>query len=516
VARTSVLCALAVALAGCTMGPNFEAPSSWSPQSWFAPKPSAVAPPAVPSTPVAEPIDPSWWAAFGDAELDALENRVAAENLDVRAATVRLAESRAQRRITGAAEFPQINGDASYQRQLPSKEGVFSLLGAGAPGGVSGGAGSGGGASGVPAGGLALRPFDLWQYGLDASWELDLWGRVRRSIEAADASIDASGEARRDAYLSVLAEVARDYVQLRGVQTQLRISRENLEIAETNLKLTQERAAHGLTSTLDADTAAAQVATTAATIPQLEQQQSQLINQLGFLLGQPPRALDAELGAPAPVPPVPPRVPIGLPAELARRRPDIRQAEAQLHAQTAQIGVAVASFYPTVTLNGSFDIQAVKFGNLADWGARTYGFGPSLSVPIFEGGRLKGNLELTEAQQQEAVIAYQRTVLNAWQEVDNALTAYGAEQRRRERFEDAVARNRRALDLARQQYTQGLTTFLQVLTVQQQLLQSEQQAADSTTAVSLDLVALYKALGGGWETAFPYQASSGPASSPPR
>src|SRR5581483_3161419 len=370
---TDLALLVALALGGCTVGPDFAAPEAWSPLSWFKEKPTSLEapPPAAPrSEPVAAPIDPAWWTLFGDPELTALEQRVAAANLDVRAATIRLAESRAQRRITAASEFPQVNGSASYERQRPSEKGVFSLFGAGggSGGGSSGASGSasGGGASGVAANGLALKPFDLWQYGFDASWELDLWGRVRRSIEAADASIAASEASRRDTLLSMLAEVARDYLQLRGVQTQLQISRANLEIATTSVRLTEERAANGLTSTLDADTARAQAATTAATIPQLEQQQAQLINQLGFLLGAPPRALEAELVTPRAIPPVPPRVPIGLPSELARRRPDIRQAEAQLHAQTAQIGVAVASFYPSISLNGSLDLQAVKFGNLAD------------------------------------------------------------------------------------------------------------------------------------------------------
>jgi NodT family efflux transporter outer membrane factor (OMF) lipoprotein len=498
---------LALLAAGCTVGPDFQPPSAWSPLSWFAERPVPAAPATPPpiSQPVAEPIDPSWWSAFDDPELSALEARVAAANLDVRTATVRLAESRAQRRITAASEFPQLNGDASYQRELPSSKGIFSLLGgsSGAPSGGSAGGMPSGGATGVAANGLSLQPFNLWQYGFDASWELDLWGRVRRSIEAADATIAVSEEARRDTLLSMLAEVARDYVQLRGVQTQLHISHENVGTAEASLKLTRERADHGLTSTLDVATAAAQLATTAAAIPQLEQQQMQLINQLGFLLGEPPRALADELVTPHPVPPVPPRVPIGLPAELARRRPDIRQAEAQLHAQTAQIGVAVASFYPAVTLNGSLDLQAVNFANLTNWGARTYSVGPNVSIPIFEGGRLTGNLALTKAQQQEAALTYQRTVLNAWQEVDNALIAYAAEQRRREQVEQAVAQNRQALSLARRQYTDGLTGFLQVLTAEQQLLLTEQQAADSTTTLSLDLVALYKALGGGWEASFP-------------
>jgi NodT family efflux transporter outer membrane factor (OMF) lipoprotein len=448
---------------------------------------------------VAETIQPEWWAGFRDPELTSIEKRVAAANLDVRAATIRLAESRAERRITAAAEFPQINGSAFYMRQLPSEKGVLSLFGS------SGSSTETAGANGIPSTvtGTQIPAFNLWQYGFDASWELDLWGRVRRSIEAADATIEASAEARRDILLSVLAEVARDYIQLRGIQTQLQISRANLRIARESLALTKMRAANGLATELDVADASARVSTTEATIARLEEQQAQAINRLSFLLGEPPRTLAAELATPHAIPPVPPKVPVGLPSELAHRRPDIRQAEAQLHAQTAEIGVAVANFYPAITLNGSFALQAVDFKNLGSWAARTYTIGPGISLPIFEGGRLVGNLRLTEAQQQEAAILYQRTVLAAWQEVDDALTAYAAEQRRRERLAQAVEQNRRALDLSLVQYKQGIIAFLQVLTAEQQLLAAEQQTADSTTTVSTNLVSLYKALGGGWEGAFP-------------
>jgi NodT family efflux transporter outer membrane factor (OMF) lipoprotein len=498
------LAALAL-LGGCTVGPDFLKPSNWSPSSWFGfgseETAKSAAEPA--SQPVAEPIEPEWWTSFGDAELSALEKRVADANLDVRVATVRLAESRAQRQITSAAEFPSINGDASYQRERPSANGIFGLLG-GSGGSTSGGTAAGG----VPAAGTPLKAFDLYQYGFDASWEIDLWGRVRRSVEAADASIEASAEARRDTLLSVLAEVARDYIQLRGTQRQLAISRENLVTAQEALALTRQRADAGLVSKLDVANAAAQVATTSAAIPALEQAQAQTINQLGFLLGETPRALTAELVTEKPVPPVPPRVPIGLPAELARRRPDIQAAEARLHAATAEIGVAVASFYPSISLNGNFDLQATHFADLGNWASRTYGFGPSITLPIFEGGRLTGNLALTNAQQQEAAIVYQRTVLNAWQEVDNALTAYTAEQHRQDELRRAVAQSRQALALARDQYQRGITDFLQVLTAEQQLLAAEQQTATSTTTISTNLVALYKALGGGWETAFPRQQSA--------
>ena len=250
-----------------------------------------------------------------------------------------------------------------------------------------------------------LNPFDVYQVGFDASWELDLWGKVRRSVESATASVVASNEARRDTLLSSLAEVARDYIQLRGTQLLLQIARDNVKIAQQNLDLTQQRATGGVTTDLDVANAAAQLRTTAAEIPRLEQQELELINAISLLLGLPPNALQTELIRAKPVPPVPPRVPVGLPSELARRRPDIRQAEAQLHAATADIGVAVANFYPSVNLSGSVGLQSIQPWKMFNIDARQYAVGPGITIPIFEGGQLKATLELRKAQQQEAAIS---------------------------------------------------------------------------------------------------------------
>jgi len=475
---------LAVGLAGCSLGPDYQPQHPDLPASWLP----AASPAPAGSRAVEDQARADWWNAFADPELSALESRVAAANLDVRAATLRLAQSRAQRRIAGAAEYPQITGQTFYQRLKPSAKGLFGQLEQGSK-------------PGPPPNNLPSS--DLYQYGFDATWEIDLWGKVRRSIESADAEVDASAEARRDALLSMLAEVARDYLQLRGLQTQLRIDRDNLAIAEDLLSLTRKRADQGLNSQVDVANAGAQLATIAAELPQLEQGEIQAINRLSFLLAQPPGALAEELAAPHAVPPPPPEVPVGLPSQLAQRRPDIRQAEAELHAATAQIGVAKANFYPSITLFGSFAMQSTRLADLANWASRNEQIGPFVSLPIFEGGRLSGNLHLTEARQQEAALVYQRTVLAAWQEVADSLVAFQAEQRRREQIILAVQENRRALSLAREEYRNGVATYLQVLTAQQQLLAAERQEADSTTTVSTNLVALCKALGGGWEVTFP-------------
>jgi NodT family efflux transporter outer membrane factor (OMF) lipoprotein len=482
-------------LAGCTVGPNFETPEWLSPASWFARKAEPIQRP--PSLPVAEPIDPDWWNLFHDPQLTALERRVAGENLDVQVATIRLTESRAQLGVVGSAQFPNLNANGSYTRQKASDVGVF----ANAPGALGAN-----GASGSTTGGLAsstLNAFDVYQVGFDASWEVDLWGRVRRSVESASASVEASAEFRRATLISSLAELARDYIQLRGNQLLLQIARDNVKTAQQNLELTQQRAAGGVTTDLDVANAAALLRTTAAEIPRIEQQISEFINAISLLLGQPPNTLQAELIKPRSVPPIPPRIPVGLPSELARRRPDIRQAEAQLHAATADIGVAVANFYPSVKLTGSLGLQSIQPWQMFNLNARDYAVGPGVTIPIFEGGQLRATLVLRKAQQQEAAVNYQKTVLGAWHEVDNALTAYQTEQARRAQLAQAVVQNQRALSLAQSRYQEGVADFLQVLTAQQNLLSSQQQLALATTNVSANLVAVYKALGGGWETQMP-------------
>ena len=449
---------VALLLSACTVGPNFQAPRWASPGSWFSGPAQRAETASVPSEPVAVRVDPKWWAIFGDPELTTLEQRVGLSNLDVQAAAERLLQSRAALGVTGASLYPVFNANASYQRQKSSDVGVFSALGAGAAGGTQGAAlatganGAPGNTTGAPLSPRGLNAFDIFQYGFDASWEPDIWGRVRRSVESANASVEAASWAGRSVLLSALAEVARDYITLRGTQEQLRIARENLHTADQGLALTRQRAQAGVTTDLDVANAAAQVRITAAQIPSLEAQARELVNALGLLLGQAPGALMTELDVARPVPPVPPRVPVGIPSELARRRPDIRQAEAQLHAATADVGVATANFYPSITLSASFGLQSLQFANLFKWDARQYAAGPGLNIPIFQGGQLRYTLKLRQAAQREAAINFQRTVLSAWNEVDNTLTAFREEQLRRGQLIDAVAQNRRALALARSRY----------------------------------------------------------------
>jgi NodT family efflux transporter outer membrane factor (OMF) lipoprotein len=474
-------CAL---VAGCAVGPDFVPPNPHLPEVSFSGDPARV----VPDAKLPRPTDPTWWRVFHDPVLTNLEQRVATANLDVQTATVRLAESRFQRGVVAAAQFPSINGDAKYTRELYSQNGIISLL---SP--LLGGSG----------GGVNPGAINDYNTGFDASWEIDLWGKVRRQVESSDAQVDQAADQRRDALVSSLAELARDYMQLRGVQTQIGIANDNLKVDRDVLQVVQERQQRGVQNALDVENAAAQVEGIRAQIPQLQQQESQYINALSLLLDQPPGTLRSELGVSTMARTGPPRIPLGMPSELARRRPDIRAAEDQLHAATATIGVAVGDFYPSVQLNGTVGFDSLDIKNLFKASSLQYNFGPSVSLPIFAGGRLRSTLQLRDAQQQEAAITYHKTVLQAWHDVVNALVAHRLEQNRRARLQAQITHSRAALGLARARYIDGLVDFLTVLDAERTLLQAEQQHATSTTNVSLDLIQLFKALGGGWETEFP-------------
>ena len=493
------LMTLSLLMSACTVGPDFEKPKTDVPKTWdWVSKPSNNAQ-TLASTVSLQAIDVEWWKQFNDPELTKLVNRAMGANLSIRQAATRMEQSRAQQGIALADQFPRLNGNASYSHQKPSEKGVIAIFGGSSTAAGAAANGTGIGVLGIPA--VNIQPFDLWQYGFDASWELDLWGRVRREIEYADASFEASNEAKSYAMLSTMAEVARDYIELRRIQRTLEIVRQMEDYARQHLELATQKAENGVATDLDVSQAKTQLASIQAQIPQVEEQQSEMINRLSFLVSAPPKALQTELIQPAIVPPVPPRVPIGLPSDLVRRRPDIRQAEAQLHAATAEIGVAVADFYPRFLLTGSAGLQGLKIKDLANWQALQYAIGPSMTLPIFQGGRLKATLELRESEQKEAAIAYQNTVLQAWHEIDNALTAYADEQLRNDRLAEAVKSSQDELELATMRFKHGVTDFLPVLTAQKTRLQADLDFANSTGKISTNLVALYKALGGGFNLA---------------
>ncbi|MGF6758181.1 efflux transporter outer membrane subunit [Paraburkholderia sp. GAS42] len=494
---------LCFALTGCLVGPNFERPQTSTPDVFNRTQAAQASSKAVESA-----FGPEWWTLFNDPMLNSLEKQLTDANLDVAAASARLRQSRAEQRIAGAEEYPTLDGVASYNRERGSPNGILSLLGVTPTGGKVASA-SGSTPPGVaPLPGSKGSPaFNLYQFGFDASWEFDIWGRARRGVEAATALADASYEDRNAVLLSARAELARDYIQLRDTQALLEIARQNLEIARDAVRLTQTRVREGVTTDLDVANATAQAESIESLIPTLESHRETTINAIGVLLAMEPGALRQTLSEPHDVPALPEQVPIGFPSELVQRRPDVRKAEAQLHAATATIGMAKADFYPRISLNGSAGFQSLQLSNLADWASGQFVVGPSITLPIFEGGRLKGTLHLREAQQQEAAIVYKRTVLEAWREVDDALVVYDAEQRRRDRLTAVVSLNQRALSIARQRYKAGAVDFLDVLNVQKQLLDAQSKLEQSKADAAANLITLCKVLGGGWESTYANQDS---------
>jgi NodT family efflux transporter outer membrane factor (OMF) lipoprotein len=308
--------------------------------------------------------------------------------------------------------------------------------------------------------------------------------------------------------VALSAEVGRTYLQLRGTQAQLGIARDNQVIAERTLGLAESRRRNGVGTDFETASARAQLAAIRGAIPKLIERRNGLLNALALLSGEAPRALDMALDADRPLPAVPLDVPIGLPSELAHRRPDILRAEAQLHAATAAIGVAQADFYPRIGLKGRFGLEAFDSGDLASWDSRFFSVGPTVYLPIFEGGRLTRRLALSEARQKEAALAYRQTVLRAWHEVDNALDAWAAVRQQHAELQVAYEQNRQALHVAERGYREGAADYLAVLTAQRNLLASQTSLNDSAVDVTLALVNLYKALGGGWDPQAPRLAAS--------
>jgi NodT family efflux transporter outer membrane factor (OMF) lipoprotein len=466
---------LAIGLIGCTVGPDYQNPEMREQFRRSAPDGEGV-----PSRTVEGAVDIVWWKSFRDSQLSSLVEKLVAQNLDLQTAAERVIQSVAQRQVAVSQGLPHIDGQSSTTYNRASPNGVLSLL--------------------TPAPGAPLE-YGLFRDGLTSSWQLDLFGRVGRAVEAADANTLAAVENRHGVALAAVAELAQSYMQLRGTQKRLEIAKRNLRLAEENVELVNTRFGNGVATTLDVAQARGQQATIAATLPPLRIQEAELINAIGLLLGDAPRALETELHRARIIPRVPRKVPVGLPGTLIRRRPDIREAEARLHEATAQTGVAVANFYPDVTLNGAVGVESLHLSNLFIPASTAFAVGPSISIPIFEGGRLRGLLTLRESQQREAVIFFQKTVLRAWKEVDDALTAYREVQHQRADVARSVTENQAALQAATQRYSEGAIDFLNVITAQTRLLQSENDLADSDTRIATDLVNLYRALGGGWEFA---------------
>jgi NodT family efflux transporter outer membrane factor (OMF) lipoprotein len=463
-----LLCAIiyTLAIAGCTVGPDYRRPDVIMPDKWVGATTQPTTQPTTrASVTTTAPADlQEWWKRFHDATLDSLITRAIENNLDLRQAELRVRQARYSRAIAAGGLWPNVNVSANYRR---SRDTIGSA--------------------------------DFYQAGFDASWEVDVFGGLRRSVEAANAEVAFAIEDRRDVLVTLLSEVALNYMDLRGFQRQIAIAEKNLESVRRSYGLTKRRFAGGFVSGLDVANAEAEVAGNESRIPLLEQNVQQAIYSLSVLLGREPAALLDELKPPADIPATPPAVPVGLPSELLRRRPDIRRAEANLHAATARVGVATADLFPRFSLTGSLGTSGNQFKDLGNWDNRFWSIGPSVSWPLFDAGKIRANIGVQNTLQEQAVLGYRSTVLLALQDVENALIAYAKEQQHQVSVNAAVVANRRAVDLATQLYTQGQTDFSDVLLAQRSLLVSEDTLVQSERTMATNLIALYKALGGGWE-----------------
>lgn len=464
-----VLMVCLMAGAGCAVGPDYQPLEMPVPDTWASPVPETV--PATVSDMV------GWWTAFDDPVLVSLVERAMASNLDLKLAQSRIRQARAVRGISVSGLGPVVNAGGSFQRSQTPMGGTL------------------GSQTGTSDGMIA----NLYQTGFDAAWELDIFGGVRRGVEAADADLLSAEEDQNSVMVTLAAETAINYITLRGFQQQILIARNNLSAQQHNAELTRKKYQAGLSSALDTVNADALAASTAAQIPLLESSAHQTIYSLSLLIAREPGALLPELTLPSPIPAAPPAVPVGIPSELLRRRPDIRSAEARIHAATARIGVATADLFPKFTLFGSAGFQGNAIDSWLNWSNRFWSFGPSVNWQIFNTGKTLSNIELNKALQEQSLIFYQQTVLTALQEVDNALIASIKEREHYQALSTAVAANRKAVFLSTELYRHGQSDYLNVIISQRSLYTSEDALVQSTRTVSTNLVALYKALGGGWD-----------------
>ena len=461
---------LMLLVSGCTVGPRYQRPAVSVAKNWSSPETRGIGT----GEPVAE-----WWTSFNDPQLATLIRRAVEGNLDLQLAAARVTEARAARGIAQAGLLPSVGAGTSATR---NRQRV--LAPASATGAVR----------------TAQIEFNNFEGNFDAVWELDVFGRLRQGLRAATADVDAMEEARRAVFVTLLGDVGRSYTELRGLQLRLAIAEKNIRTQQETLEVTQARAKAGLATDLDVERAAAQLETTRAVLPTLQSGIQAAIHRLSVLLGQDPGALTAELSASAPVPVTPPEVPVGLRSDLLQRRPDLRQAEAEIASATAHVGEAKAEWFPRFTLFGTAGRQASQLHDITLGVGNFFSAGPAISVPVFTGGRIRSNIRVQDARLQQSVIRYRSAVLSALEETENALVNYSNEQSRRERLQSAVRANEEALKLSRERYRAGLTDFLAVLDAQRELYANEDLFAQSHTAQTLDLIALYKALGGGWQS----------------
>lgn len=455
----TLLCILLCA-ACAPVGPDFQPPELKAPANWHSEAAAGLSA----KSPAHENLA-NWWSTFNDPVLSELINRAVAGNFDLQQAYARLRESRARLKISNAGKFPDLNSSGSATRSYSNRQ-----------------------------------TKNLYNAGFDAGWELDIFGGVRRSVEAAQDDLAASREDLRDVLVSLLGEVATNYIEARTIQARLATTTANIKAQEDTFQLTSWRYKAGLSDELAVRQAQYNLASTRAQLPGLRINLEDSLNRLAVLIGQEPGKVHALFKDPAGIPSPPENVAVGVPAEALRQRPDLRRAEQELAAATARIGVATADLYPKFRLSGSIGLESVDSADILAPASRLYRVGPSFSWPIFDAGQIRSNIEVYSALQQQKLDQYRNTLLSALEEVENALTSYVEEHRRHQFLTEAAEAAHAAADLAWDKYQAGLQNFSTVLDAQRSRLSFEDQLAQSQGAVSSDLVRLYKALGGGWQS----------------
>ncbi len=465
VGRSAICAAAGVLLAACAVGPNYHRPDI-AVDSRFV----NAGEPGVGQGDALQ----QYWTGFADPLLNELVQDALLHNRDLAAAAGNLQAARAARRLAGFDQYPTVTFAGGYSKDLYSQQQAFGAD-------------------------FQEREFDTAQAGFDGLWELDLFGRVRRNVEAARGDVGASAATLQDARVSVIAEVTRDYFVLRGLQDQLALTQRNADNQQSTLTLTRNRLEAGRGNELDTSRAEAQWQTTLASIPSLEATIATTMYRLSVLTGRQPAALSGRLTPVAAAPPLPPLAAIGTPEQLLRRRPDVRIAERRLAAATARIGVAVGDLFPKVTLTGELGYSAPSFGDFGSNEARFFAFGPSITWAAFDLGRVQARIGESKALTNAALASYQGAVLNALEDTEGALITYGRAQTRRQALQVAAAASDKAADLARQRFQGGLIDFLEVLDAERTALNAELLLSQSRTDAATSLVAVYKALGAGWE-----------------
>jgi multidrug efflux system outer membrane protein len=463
---TTTLIALACAalMAGCAVGPNYHRP--------HMPVDARFANATEPGLAEGDPAE-RYWSSFNDPLLSELVEDAVVYNKDLQVATANLQAARAQRRLTGFDQYPTVTFSGAYEKVLePAQQ--------------------------FPGFTFQEREFYSAQAAFDGLWELDLFGRVRRNVEAARADVGASEATLRDARVSVIAELARDYFILRGLQDQLSLTRRNADIQASTLRLTRTRLEAGRGNELDTSRAEANLQTTLSTIPSLEATTATTIYRISVLTGRAPTALTAKLSPQAQMPPLPAFSAVGTPERLLRRRPDVRVAERKLAAATARVGVAMGDLFPKVTLVGEVGYQAPTFGDFRQSEAQLFQVGPSISWAAFDMGRVLAQIGSARAQTDAALAQYESAVLSALGDAEGAMITYGRSQATRDALQVAAAASDKAADLAQKRFEGGLIDFLEVLDAQRTALSAELTLSQSRTDTATDLIAVYKALGVGW------------------